>query len=230
MELSATQIQQLYVFTDKKFVKYYDVQTELVDHLANDIETMMTDNLSLSFEDALQNAYKKFGIYGFTDVVTEKEKQLQKKYFRILLRHIKEWFSLPKITATVGLIYILYLLILQPFGIFVLYGTHFTLVILCFFKMYVFKKQLKKTKPWLLKEIIFKAGLINMFNLTMIPINTINANLNAMLTTDPNKWFILATAIYLCFEILFFYIAFIQLPKKSKDILSEHYPEYKTAS
>ncbi len=36
-KLSENQIQQLYKFTEQHYVEWYDVQTELVDHLANGI-------------------------------------------------------------------------------------------------------------------------------------------------------------------------------------------------
>lgn len=38
MKLSAQQIDQLYAFTRQHFVEWYDLQSELVDHLANAIE------------------------------------------------------------------------------------------------------------------------------------------------------------------------------------------------
>ena len=38
MELTTKNIEQLYKFTKDHFVDWYDLQTELVDHLANDIE------------------------------------------------------------------------------------------------------------------------------------------------------------------------------------------------
>ena len=38
MKLSAEQIERLYQFTRQHYVEYYDLQTELVDHLANAIE------------------------------------------------------------------------------------------------------------------------------------------------------------------------------------------------
>ena len=34
MQLNHEQVQQLFSFTEKKFVRYYDLQVELVDHLA----------------------------------------------------------------------------------------------------------------------------------------------------------------------------------------------------
>ena len=40
MELTENQIDELYKFTRKHYVYHYDVQTELVDHLANDIENI----------------------------------------------------------------------------------------------------------------------------------------------------------------------------------------------
>jgi len=38
MKLTKNQIDELYKFTRKHYVYHYDVQSELVDHLANDIE------------------------------------------------------------------------------------------------------------------------------------------------------------------------------------------------
>lgn len=38
MKLSTEQIDYLYQFTRNHYVEYYDLQTELVDHLANAIE------------------------------------------------------------------------------------------------------------------------------------------------------------------------------------------------
>ena len=38
MQLTPAQIQKLYAFTIKHYVVHYDLQTELVDHLANGIE------------------------------------------------------------------------------------------------------------------------------------------------------------------------------------------------
>ena len=62
MKLSPEQIERLYQFTRQHYVEYYDLQTELVDHLANAIEEQWTANPKLSFEQALQVEFKKFGI------------------------------------------------------------------------------------------------------------------------------------------------------------------------
>jgi len=92
MKLTNIQIQELYKFTRKHFVEHYDVQTELVDHLANDIESIWQETPNLSFEEARDKSFKKFGIFGFMDVVEKKQSQMTKKYFKIILRFVKEWF------------------------------------------------------------------------------------------------------------------------------------------
>ena len=64
MKLSQEQINRLYEFTRQHYVEYYDLQMELVDHLANSIEEQWKENPKLSFETALNIEFKKFGIFG----------------------------------------------------------------------------------------------------------------------------------------------------------------------
>ena len=78
MKLSAEQIERLYQFTRQHYVEYYDLQTELVDHLANAIEEQWQKNPKLSFEEALQIEFKKFGVFGFMEVVEKRQVALNK--------------------------------------------------------------------------------------------------------------------------------------------------------
>ena len=57
MKLTQEQIARLYRFTREHYVEWYDLQTELVDHLANAIEEQAQQNPTLSFE-ALLTAQK----------------------------------------------------------------------------------------------------------------------------------------------------------------------------
>jgi hypothetical protein len=52
MKLTQDDIHDLYVFTHKHNVEHYDLQTELVDHLANGIQQQWEKDSELSFEDA----------------------------------------------------------------------------------------------------------------------------------------------------------------------------------
>ena len=75
MKLTETNIEDLYKFTRQHYVYFYDVQTELVDHLANDIENIWIEKPNLSFEQARDTSFKKFGIFGFMDVIESRQKQ-----------------------------------------------------------------------------------------------------------------------------------------------------------
>jgi hypothetical protein len=97
IELSNEQIQHLFAFTEKKFVRWYDLQVELVDHLASSVEDEMMADKSLLFEAALERVYKRFGIFGFAKVVQQKQAQLQRAARSIWWQEIRTFFGWPKI-------------------------------------------------------------------------------------------------------------------------------------
>ncbi|NOR27483.1 MAG: hypothetical protein GQ540_03025, partial [Lutibacter sp.] len=107
MKLSEKQIQQLYKFTRQHYVEYYDVQTELVDHLANNIEHIWQEQPKLSFEDAKTISFKKFGIFGFMDVLEARSKALNIKYWKLVWKIFKQFFNVPHIIISISIFLIL---------------------------------------------------------------------------------------------------------------------------
>jgi len=101
-KLSEIQIIELFSFCKKKGVKHYDLQIEIVDHLASAIEQRWEENPNLSFSEALPSAYSQFGIYGFSKFQKIKEKALRKKYTRLQWQYIGEFYRLPKIIMTIA--------------------------------------------------------------------------------------------------------------------------------
>src|SRR6187549_3570305 len=97
MKLTSEQIDRLYQFTIQHYVEYYDLQTELVDHLANAIEQQWEEDPKISFEEALQKEFTKFGIFGFSDMIDAKRRALEKRYGKIVLGHLLEFFKIPRI-------------------------------------------------------------------------------------------------------------------------------------
>ena len=108
MTLSKEQIQQLFIFTEKKFVRWYDLQVELVDHLANKIEAVMEADKALSFERALGNVYAGFGIFGFAEIVRERENTLRKANNKLLWNAVKAEFSWPNLIRSIAILFIIY--------------------------------------------------------------------------------------------------------------------------
>lgn len=95
--LTTEQIQSLFAFCEKHFVKYYDVQVELVDHLANAVELEMQKNFTLSFEKALEKVHQSFGVMGFAPLVSEKQKHAEMQSRKLFWKLFKHQLGWPKI-------------------------------------------------------------------------------------------------------------------------------------
>lgn len=100
-KLTNDQIDDLFVFCAEQNVKYYDLQIELVDHLANAIEHKWKEQPSLTYENALWSVYDEFGFSGFRRIRKAKEKALRKKHIRIQWNYIAEFYRFPKVVMTV---------------------------------------------------------------------------------------------------------------------------------
>lgn len=95
-EISKEQIAQLYLFCEKHYVRFYDVQVELVDHLANAIEEKMTTNPQLSFDDALNSVYAGFGVMGFSKVIFSKSQLVHRKWRKMRWQYFCSFFTWPR--------------------------------------------------------------------------------------------------------------------------------------
>ena len=149
--LTEEQVQRLFEFCVKHHVHHYDVQVELVDHLANAIEEKMSADPKLDFDAALASVYASFGILGFSQVVNANAESLAKKYRREKWKLFFSYFSWPKIALTT-LFFVVSLLPLQffPFKDLGWVPTIATLLVFGY-EIYVFvtlnslrKKQIKK--------------------------------------------------------------------------------------
>ncbi|CAM1369901.1 conserved membrane hypothetical protein [Tenacibaculum sediminilitoris] len=230
MKLTDQHIEQLYRFTRQHYVEHYDVQTELVDHLANDIEQIWEETPILTFEQARDKSFKKFGVFGFMDVVEEKQKQLGKKYRKVLWKYVKEWFKLPKIILTASIFLFFYYFIQIPMGVYIVGGSLFILAILDLLFVTKLKKEFNKrtkknNKKWMFEDMIFNVasfgGIMVASNLPQVfnHIEKTPSNLGALLIS-----------LILTLTIIYSYITLIVIPKKAEELLEEQYPEYKFAN
>jgi hypothetical protein len=104
--LTKEQIDFLFKFCHQHYVHFYEVQAELVDHLATLIEQELEKDPSLSFESALDRAYNQLGGYkGMQKVQEEKKKQVRRAHARLRWRIFLAYFRWPKalFTATLAL-------------------------------------------------------------------------------------------------------------------------------
>ncbi|WP_116790392.1 hypothetical protein [Flavobacterium psychrotrophum] len=226
-KITAAQTAQLYSFIASKFVKYYDLQTELTDHLANAIEAQWAAGSTISFEKALTAEFEKFGITGFEKIVERRRKTLRRKYNRLLRHELWRVVTSPK-----GLM--MPLLIVSTYLFMVTVPMMYAALSVVFFIMALrqmsktgraYKKNVEATgKRWLLDEIInsysMAGGFAGMMSQAFImsfnnPVKPLMAALSA-----------LVFGIWLMFS----YVALYIMPVKSAQYLEENYPEYKFES
>ena len=163
MKLTTSQIDQLYIFTRKHYVAYYDLQTELVDHFANAIESQWQQNPTLSFDEVLNKEFKKFGVFGFMDVVEQRQMALGKKYNGIVWQHFKDFFGIPKIVLTVAMTLLLFSIIkVSAYKEWIIIGFYLILIGFTFYEMFRNRKIRKEKEILSEKNGFLKRLLINM--------------------------------------------------------------------
>ena len=226
MKLSKDQIQQLYTFTEKHFVEWYDVQTELVDHLANGIEDQWQKDNTLTFDEALKNEFKKFGIMGFSEVVEQKTNALNKYYRKEVWKHFINYFKLPKIILTLASWWCVFkLLHIVDNQVYVIVPLVFVLTAVFIYYLFMAGKKIRQKKKetgkkWLFdNSILTLGGLFQFFNLPIYFSFFYQENLW-------NKITLFVFSVLIVLYALTLFIA-INIAPKVKETLSKEHPDYK---
>ena len=229
IKLSTAQIDQLYTFTRQHYVEWYDLQSELVDHLANAIETQWQETPKLNFDEVLNKEFQKFGVFGFMDVVEEKQKFLGKKYRKLIWSYYKEFFRLPKIILTfISMLLIYKLLIVFDgakniiFGLIIILSLGF--FVRTFYKeKFISDKNDSNRKKWMFEDVSLQNRNNVFIVLPSLLINSFN-----LFFKESNFTTITATifSVSLVLLVLLIYIKIKIIPKKVAEELAKTYPEY----
>lgn len=227
-KISPDEMDALFSFTRQHYVEYYDLQAELADHLANAIEAQWETDPQLSFSIALDREFRKFGIFGFTDIVAERQQALKKRYNKMVWAYFGEYFTLPKIMMTVGLTGLMYLMLtllphpdLIALSTLVLF-TILTIALAIVQKVRYVRKAKREGRKWLFEEIISNAGMITFL---FTPQGLVQL-FRVTTTTFDNIWAALGFSIlFVCFFIVQ-YILLVRIPRQAGEHLREIYPEY----
>lgn len=226
-KLTEKEIQKLFDFTRKHYVEYYDLQLELVDHLACGIEEQWRIDDAVSFEDALNIEFKKFGIFGFSDIVNYRKLELQKKYKNVIYIAILDHLKKKEYIGLMLLFSIFYFL-------FTLLDAEITFIvaIILFYSIGIFQLiRLNKNYKLKTKELGIKLVLVETIYKNFISISAASAffNLGIQLILHLNVNFLyvnIGVAIILPFLYLILYVSCYYLPKHSDEILNDLCPEY----
>jgi len=227
MKLNKQQIENLYKFTRQHYVVHYDLQTELVDHMATSIENVWKNNPEIPFETARDASFKTFGVFGFMDVVENRQKAMSKRYRSIIWLYLKEWFKLPKLIITTLIFFLSLAVFSLKQGDFIAQICFYTVIIGSFifnykYLKYVKRKEKHKEKLWLLEDLIFRNAAMgdiilvsNLYNIraVVVILNSISS-------------YNYVTALVFTLLILYVYIKCRVIPLNAEKLLKNTYPQY----
>lgn len=227
MKITEHQIERLYTFTRKHFVEWYDVQTELVDHLANGIENQWKDNSNITFDEALNKEFKKFGVFGFSELVEQKINALQKHYRKEIWHELKNYFKLPKIMITLFGVWVLFKM-LKWFENIEYAVISIMLAIVCFYFLYLLKEtkrikniQKQTGKKWLFQNVNKQlGGFVHFLNIGIyMPIVKFNSQWDTLAQ--------LSFSVCIVIYILLLFVSIKVVSPKLREKFTKEYPEYK---
>lgn len=227
MNLSQQQIEHLFTFVKRKYVPYYDLQIELVDHLATSIEQKMAKDASMSFESALQKTYKGFGITGFAEYRSSKEKELFMFWVKRFAGYIWRFITPPKVVMTIALsicFYYFNVLILPLIGPFVACALIAIWMIVLFklqFSQLFFQKRMKSKKLLTVSSYlsIIPSSLYIFSYMTFIGIKYIAT------IEDPSMFNLVFTSILASVTMMSAYALLVVFPKELESEVLSQYPE-----
>ena len=224
-KVSPDEMNRLFQFTREHFVEHYDLQAELADHLANAIETRWQQNPDITFEEALRLEFKKFGIFGFSDILESRQKALSKKYYKLLWGYTKQFLGLPKIIISIAAVVTTYLLIMKlplVYAVLLIGTVVFSWGRLISNTRKYNRRKKQEDKRWLFEDVIMSCGGIG--SLLLIPLQLNNGFFDSMHSTPLQAW--LQAGVFVVFA-LTQYIALYVIPAKAHKHLYDTYPEYR---
>lgn len=221
-KISSEEYDQIFAFIKKHYVEYYDLQCELADHLANAIEEQWHNNPALSFDAALNIEFKKFGIFGFMEVVEQRQIALNKRYNKLIWQYFGEFFKLPKIVLTLLMVLVVFkILEYSKIAYMTLLVALMVFSIGKFIVLYRhYMKKVKTTgKRWMFEDIIKRGG-------TPMPLYLCYTFLPTDYPEGSAFFALLYASVSFTVCFLYQYIAFFVIPSKAKEHLLKTYPEY----
>lgn len=99
----------LYRYCRSKGVRYYDIQAELADHLADAIEKLGAEKPGLGFYELLDEVDAQFAPDEFAAIVQNKKSLLTRRYWKLYRKELFSFFAPPRVFLLI-LAYLLFFL------------------------------------------------------------------------------------------------------------------------
>jgi hypothetical protein len=229
--ITTEETKKLFEFCRNHYVNHYDVQIELVDHLASAIEELWKTDADLSFNEALKSTFKKFGIYGFSKIKNQKRKALKRKYNRLLWSFFAEFYRWPRLVMTIAFtfgLFILFQLVENSLVIFYAYLSALIIFVIVYLFTWYRRFKFKTGKKFLLIDYLHGVLSTLLILITQIP-NLIfhlilNVESGAVKIENPMILFGISLVLVACGILIYGQMVFI--PQKIKQHFFETFPEF----
>ena len=229
--ITTEESEKLFQFCRQHFVYHYDLQVELVDHLGSSIEEQWSENPEIPFNTALLNTFRKFGITGFSKIKELKQKELARKYNRLLWKYFLEFYRWPKMLMTLAGTMVLFTLLRIVDNIAWVIVPYFGLLVIAslFYFYFVAPKKLKiqtvQGKKFMLLEFVNQIQMtVVLFSQT--PIFAYNISRFLHIHSVTQTWaLLLISFVFVCLNIIL-YGQFFFIPEKIKEHFQEQFPEF----
>ncbi len=214
-QLTQKQTDELFAFCEECKVKYYDVQIELVDHLASSIEEQWMRHPNRNFNDAMGISLKDFN-HGFKHICKEKERALHKKYQIIHWNYIRKSFSWPKTIRTIAFVILLFTAfrLLQNNLLVIVPMTALFLAAIVYYYVYYFPKNIRIKTESQKKFLLIKYIRLHHFTILAIAFLPIHLFNLTKFQVPNNIWIELTTAFLIVVFLIGAYSHLFYLPKK----------------
>lgn len=228
-KLTPKEVDRLFDFCRKHYVNQYDLQIELVDHIASSIEGQWETDPKLPFQEALSKAFGNFGIFGFSKIKERKQMELQRKYNRLLFQYLIDFYKWPKALLTATLTIFLFMLFRLTNDVQVV--TVSLSVLICIFlivyHVYFFGKffEIKTSRKESFLILDYLKGrqiMVSIAYQLVWIVSKIISNLND--TNHPKIEF--AFAFFLVGFTILLYIYFFVVPQKVREHFTEQFPQF----
>ena len=229
--ITTEETNRLFKFCRDHYVYHYDLQVELVDHLASSIEEQWESNPELSFEKALYNTFKRFGVTGFSKIKEQKQKELARRYNILLWKYLLEFYRWPKMLMTLAGTMILFTLLKMVNSIVWVIVPYFIIITIVASLYYylVSRKQLKNIaipgKKFMILEYLKQVQFVVIL-LSQTPVNMLNISRFLDLHTIHQNWALLLISFLIISLNIVFYGYFFYIPFKVKEHFREQFPEF----
>lgn len=221
--ISETELAVLFDFMRRKRVRYYDLQVELVDHFASAIEDLWAQNPDLSLEKAIHQVYSQFPVTGFSSLIDTRAQAIQREAWRWVFGAWLDYFRWPKLLLSICIILVLRLVFYLPVDIPILFTGFFALVLIGgSWMIYQSQRGAGTGEPRFLK-LQATYGVITNF------INAINLLFYLVIFSQLEAfpdWAAWVAAVFFTYAGFLLYILLFQLPKRTKEELHRHFPQY----